>query len=936
MKNILLAGFMVLNAALVGADFSIVKNGKPEAVVIKNPKAERAQKFLILEAAKCGVKLPLAETAEKGNQIVFEVKDASMEVEDAFTIDYPDSRTMRISCTSVSARWAANHILETAFGVKWLFPHLPVYGKEDINDYPKAVNIAVKAEKYVRKPYSFYINRGMGWKYATPWNSNLGHKLNMNYAHWIMVDVFPVWKYAPDQSWPEEIMPVWKGKKLKLPKPKSLPLPKNPWLAKRSTAPNPLGVTYEDGWNPCFSHPKTAEIAIANILEKLERNPEQKVITMSTNDNGGFCQCDACRKATGGKRNSWGYEDHSEVYWGWLNKVAEAVSKKHPDVWFTSSAYRETLNPPSFKMHPRVAVKICLETHSFTHPKARAMHLANLKAWSERAACLLIYDYDHGKGFFLFPRLALKLHSTWLKKFYRDYHVRGMYTEADFLPFDCPKFRLMYRLMRDIDADPEEIIESWYRDAVGSKAAPALRKYFQFWDDYWMGEDIRRTEWYKSATNVYMQLGERPTHTFALKRGDMKKLRALMTEVVEKAETPQQKRRAIVLMGYFEYSEAAAKALFSELIPPEARLGSAAEAVELLKQVPAAIEAAERFRKNPYNALERNEKPLSILSTTLLNIGLVLPFVKDPAVRVELKKLENDERLPGILRGQIKIWLGFKAKNLIENGSFEKETPMLRPLWMPRLNGKRDTRHVSDGKYSFRTGNGYYILTPKMEPGKTYLFLCDLFIEQGSNEGRFSYRLGPSKGVVPRNWVRQDLVLTGGTWNTYSAAISHPRDIDNLQIHLYFQKFENTEPVWIDNLRLYCLDDMNIKTNPKKEEKKMNLKKSKAASTVMAAAACMVMSAAGDLPKELEGTPKDQIQEVSQYIYGTKAEDPEAPGSKVVVYIPSKNAKKYGGFQVGVYDKKYSEMTKKVIAYSRHRPADEKYHWYKISRTGRC
>ena len=313
-----------------------------------------------------------------------------------------------------------------------------------------------------------------------------------------------------------------------------------------------------------------------------------------------------------------------------------------------------------------------------------------------------------------------------------------------------------------------------------------------------------------------MQLGERPTHTFALKRGDMEKLRALMTEVVEKAETPQQKRRANVLMKYFEYAEDAAQALFSELISPEGKLDSAADAVELLRQVPAAIEAAERFRNNPVNALERDEKPLSLLSMTLLNIGLILPFVKEPEVRAELEKLQNDEKLPAILRGQIKIWLGFKAENLIENGSFEEETPViLRPLWAPKLNGERDTRHVSDGKYSFRTGNGFYLLSGKMEPGKTYLFLCDLFIERGSNEGRFSYRLGPSKGVNAKLWTRQDFVPTGGLWNTYSAAISHPGDVDNLQIHLYFQKFENNEPVWIDNLRLYCLDDFDVKPKEK-------------------------------------------------------------------------------------------------------------------------
>ena len=136
---------------------------------------------------------------------------------------------------------------------------------------------------------------------------------------------------------------------------------------------------------------------------------------------------------------------------------------------------------------------------------------------------------------------------------------------------------------------------------------------------------------------------------------------------------------------------------------------------------------------------------------------------------------------------------------------------MLQPLWMRRLNGRRDMRHVSDGQYSFRTGNGYYLLNEKIESGKTYLFLCDVYIEKGSGEGRFSYHLAPSSGKSsPRGWIRQkDIVLSGGVWNTCSAVVtSKLKGVDSLHIRLYFQKFEKDEPVWIDNLRLYCLDEL--------------------------------------------------------------------------------------------------------------------------------
>ena len=113
----------------------------------------------------------------------------------------------------------------------------------------------------------------------------------------------------------------------------------------------------------------------------------------------------------------------------------------------------------------------------------------------------------------------------------------------------------------------------------------------------------------------------------------------------------------------------------------------------------------------------------------------------------------------------------------------------------------------------------------------------------------------------------------------------------------------------------------------------MNLKKSKIATGIMAAAACAIMSAS-DLPKELENMPKEEIVDISGNIYGTKADDPESPTGKAAVYTPAKIAKKYSGIGMGVQDRKYNRKTKKVIGFSRPKPQDEKYHWYKIKRTG--
>jgi len=76
-------------------------------------------------------------------------------------------------------------------------------------------------------------------------------------------------------------------------------------------------------------------------------------------------------------------------------------------------------------------------------------------------------------------------------------------------------------------------------------------------------------------------------------------------------------------------------------------------------------------------------------------------------------------------------------------------------------------------------------------------------------EGRFSFNLGPSKGRLPLDWVHKlDQIPTAGTWNTYSETVKGHVKGDSVLIQVWVRNFEKDNPVWIDNLRLYCLDDM--------------------------------------------------------------------------------------------------------------------------------
>ena len=793
---------LFLGCALGAADFALIRDGKPAAAIRKtdNPNVNKAIANFNDAVKRCtGTVLPTADGKQsRMNTIQIKIQQLPLDQMDCYTITFPDAKTMLITATEPSLTAAFNHILEDHFSCRFLIPAvggLP-YG-EEINHYPASKNVSIPRVP-VRKDASskFNLRRSISYRIrAWDWRWNTSTQLDN--SHMITIDVFPVYKYAVDQSWPREMLPILNGKKYIPPKAKA-PLSKNIYKA---------SLPYSAHWNPCFSHPKSAQIAIANILEILDKNPKQAVIALSINDNGGMCQCPACLKGMGRKRNIVNHLDYSDIYWKWANTIAEAVYKKYPNVYFTALAYREVLAPPSFKLHKMIVPQICLELAAMNDPKVAAQRRKFLKEWSAKASCLDLWDYAYGIKFFLFPRIYFKSHSRFLQEFY-SFNCRAVYLECHpVLPFEGPKYYLMAKMMYDIKADPEKIVSDWCRAAVGAKSAPYLRQYYQFWEDYWTGEDIKKTDWYESRFSTYLSLGELPTHTLALKKGDMKKLRNLMETVKAKTETPEQKRRADVLMTAFEFSELAAQTLFSELLQTNGKPASAEDAAELLKQVPDALKAHQKLLKHPYAAYYKDIPKIAVAQ--MAAIGTAIPYLKDPRVKAAAEKLIADPGTPMVLRSMLKIGLGAKPVNLMPNGSFEDAAPLPQVLWSEG-GAYRSARRASDGEISFRLPpKSSYCYELKVKPGKTYLFMFDALINKPSIEGKLSYQLSGYAGNRVRSHTRYlNNRLTAGKWMTFSGICKSANQADNIRLLFWTRDFEADDEIYFDNVRVYCLDDL--------------------------------------------------------------------------------------------------------------------------------
>lgn len=164
-----------------------------------------------------------------------------------------------------------------------------------------------------------------------------------------------------------------------------------------------------------------------------------------------------------------------------------------------------------------------------------------------------------------------------------------------------------------------------------------------------------------------------------------------------------------------------------------------------------------------------------------------------------------------ILRGMIKIWLGAKVKNLIPNGSVEKASPLPTGWNGIRLGARRNTEFASKGKYSLKARQSLMLeYVVNVEKNKTYLLIFSAFIPKGSAEGRLHYMITPRHGKRARNHIRNlDIALPGGAWQTFTGAVTiAPERQDNIAIHIWARKYEKDESIWIDDVQLYCLDDI--------------------------------------------------------------------------------------------------------------------------------
>ena len=524
----------------VAGSISIVERGRALATIVYDPGEsahvrEAAGTLADMIRQSTGASLPLAEdpgpatgvTVHLGN--TSRVKQLSLDLEeldaDGFVIGFPDQTTVVImGATVFGTQFGVSEFLERYVGVRWLFPgrlglHIPVretlsVPTAEVRQEP-AFWSRLLSGPILKRTEPEYV------KWA-PFNRMHGR---LSFHH-NLLNLFPPEVYVETHP---EFFPVINGRRV-------LPTDRS-----------------DHGWQPDFGAAGIVEEAVKNICGYFAGNPSATSYSLGINDSNAFGK-------EADRTNSVGAPDMSDYYYAWTNKVMAGVLEKYPDKWFGCLAYAAVTDPPrTVQVDPRMIPCICFDRMMWYDPATAERDKARALAWNRSSPVLGWYDYIYGDEFYAVPRVYFQLMADYLRFGY-EHGARVYYAEAyaNDIWLEGPKLYLNLKLLWNPYLDVDDALNDWYRAAVGEKAAPHLRAYFEFWEGFWR-ERVPETDWFKKGTaGIYLDFHSRD-YLECLREDDLVRCGSELRAAADNAATKEQRERAeFFLSGFAEVKRRAA------------------------------------------------------------------------------------------------------------------------------------------------------------------------------------------------------------------------------------------------------------------------------------------------------------------------------------------------------------------------------------------
>jgi hypothetical protein len=233
-------------------------------------------------------------------------------------------------------------------------------------------------------------------------------------------------------------------------------------------------------WQPCFSEPTLVDAGVESATEFFKEHPDIGYVAFSIQDAHVYCDRDLASQVVATQIATLGEQDGrvqglSNLYWAWLNKVAERLEVTYPDKKVVGLVYASVRKPPPFQLHKNIIAWMVFKMSDVAIDKRFTDNLPYIEAWTDAASAVGHHDWAYGYGF-LIPRI----YTGYIQKTFLEFDrmgapIRCAYAEAG--PnwgLDGPKLYLMSRLWMDPNIDVQAELKQFCDDMFGPAAGEML------------------------------------------------------------------------------------------------------------------------------------------------------------------------------------------------------------------------------------------------------------------------------------------------------------------------------------------------------------------------------------------------------------------------------------------------------------------------------
>ncbi|MEC7173915.1 MAG: DUF4838 domain-containing protein, partial [Bacteroidota bacterium] len=235
----------------------------------------------------------------------------------------------------------------------------------------------------------------------------------------------------------------------------------------------------------CLSNEEVFKTLVAELNERIEKNPKAKYWSVSQNDNDKYCQCEPCNALN----QKYGNLPSGSMVW-FVNKVA----REFPDKIISTLAYWYTRAAPSnIIAEPNVNIMLCNIESSREKPvfDTDPAFTSDLQDWGKMSKDILIWDYNiqFANPVSPFPNLHTIGPNI---RFYIQNNVRALFMQATGNKGEFGHLRayLITKLMWNPNADPNAIIND-FLDGYYGKSATLILNYIDNMREALLNDNFR-------------------------------------------------------------------------------------------------------------------------------------------------------------------------------------------------------------------------------------------------------------------------------------------------------------------------------------------------------------------------------------------------------------------------------------------------------------